>query len=187
MAGNFGRVRGENRCHPDGAERFEHARKRNSSGVHAKQRSAERTFDGSASFAQTGRAASALAMVRLGEVGQLEIDRKSLGNAVCIVDRERADQLARFRHQTGFEHVRRRACGRLVTVLDQDPTQTLDHLEESVPFLLHEHAPQQRAERTDVATKGQLLRGISGIGSKLGQPRRLVMLGPEGGLAHGLF
>ena len=80
-------------------------------------------------------------MIGLGQVGEFEVDREGLGDAVRVVDRQAADQRAGFGHQPGPEFFRA-GRRRLLAVLDQHPAQALHNFEKSFAFLLHQNPPQ---------------------------------------------
>src|SRR5258708_1364244 len=108
-------------------------------------------------------------MIRLSEVGELEVDGESLGDAVGVIDGEAADDFAGLRHQPSLEFFGGGSDRRLIAMLDQEPAQALDYLEEGFAFLLDKDTAQQYAERTDVAPQGKLLGGGAGVGRGCGQ------------------
>ena len=72
-------------------------------------------------------------------------------------------------------------------MLDQQPSQLLDDIEESLTLLFDQHTAEQNTQRTDVAAQGEFFRGIGGVGRQLGETGGLSAFAPERIVSHGIF
>src|SRR4051794_18852063 len=90
-------------------------------GAHAFEGSAERAFQGGLLTVRFGGSPSPLAMVGLGQVGEVKINRKCLSDAVSFVDGQPRDDLARLFKQRILKIGCGALSGRLFPVLNKDP------------------------------------------------------------------
>jgi hypothetical protein len=93
---------------------------------------------------QFAGAAAALAVVRLGQVGEFEVRRKGLGDLVGVGQVHARDDLLRLAHQLGRRGLLR-TLPRRFAMLDQQAAQFFHGVEQVLAGLLHQHLPQDRA------------------------------------------
>ena len=74
-------------------------------------------------------------MVRLGKIGELEINGESFRHPISVFHRERADDVAGARHQVVVEFGY--AQPGLLPVLNEQPPQLLDDIEKRFALLFH--------------------------------------------------
>ncbi len=103
MPRDFRWVRGKNGSSFDLTQGGDHGVGRHSGGLHADQSPAERAVHRSLARQHAGGAATALAVVGFGEVGEFEINGESLGDAVSVFDRQAADNFAGAGHKAVVE------------------------------------------------------------------------------------
>jgi hypothetical protein len=63
-------------------------------------------------------------------------------------------------------------------MLDQKPSQMLDHLQQCLARLLHQHVPQQNSERANIAPERKFFGRIGGRSGELQKTRPLVLRCP---------
>ncbi len=99
---------------------------------------------------QLARPTTALAMIGLGQVGQLEVGGKRLCNPVGGFEIEAADCGPGLLQQDHFFAGR---VGLAFAMLDQQPPQTFYRVEQFRPSLLNQNATQQDAQRANIAAQ----------------------------------
>jgi hypothetical protein len=122
-------------------------------------------------------------VVRLGEVGQLEIDREGFGQPVRLGDVQAFDDILGAGHQVAvFRRLTlpgvRRVFGARLAVFAGQAAQQFDAVKEFLPGLLPERLPEQLSERAHVAPQRKLLQRRVAA-RQLGQPRRLILRLPQ--------
>jgi hypothetical protein len=178
-ARDLGRVRREDGDDLDARQEFERLFARRPRAAHAAERAAESPLLRLRAD-HLGRPAPALAVVRLGEVGQLEVDGEGFGQAVSRGEVQARDPAGGALKQLAGALVR--AVARLVTrcvaVLYGEQAQLFDGVEKSGAALLLQDFAEQPAEDTHVAAQRRFLQ-LRVVGNQLRQPRRLVFRTPQ--------
>ena len=187
VARDLGWMCGEHRRNANVAERVTDRLRGEAGRSHPLERAPERSFGKRARPVQMRRAPPPLAMVRLRQVGQLEINGKRFSQAVSIFDRKAANDLARLEHKLLRLRIVWGISGRRLAVLDQQPTQLLDCLEKLRSFLFDQHAPEQDAQRTDIPAERRFFRKIASGRAQLGQAFFRNSLAPQRIVSHALF
>ncbi len=175
------RVRGEDGDDLDAAQRVERFVATEPRVLHAAQGAAEGAGLRRAFGAQLRGDAAALAVVRLGDVGQLEVDGEGFRQPVRLFGLDaRDDVLGALRELLLVERGgRRRPLARLrVALPDGVLPQLLDRVVEFVAGLLFQDLPEQPTEQAHVAAQGRLLQ-VPVVARQLRQPRRLIGSLPE--------
>src|SRR5262249_6249400 len=131
-----------------------------------------------------------LAMIGLGEVGQLEVDCEGFGELVCMRNGGLGDQFSRKLSELlliGIVCAGTAGSGLRIRVLYCKEPKPLYVLEQGLSALLLQDLAQKTGERPYVAAKRRLLQ-LGCICDQLGESRRLVFSFPEFWfLRHGQF
>ncbi len=133
---------------------------------------------GACSRSSFARAAPALAMVGLRQVGQFEVCRERLRDLVGAGQVHGGDDLLCFEHEFGRRSLLRTAPG-VFPMFDQQPPQLLDRFEQRRPGLLDHHLTEYGAERANIAPQRMVFRRFVGMRGKFGQARLLVVGFPQ--------
>jgi len=142
---DFSRMRRKYRRNVNSRERIPESFKAHTGFAHPKQSSPEGPRLRRCRH-EARRAASALSMIRLGEIGQFEIDREGLRELCRIDHADVCDELS-----CGLK------CGASCTRCDGELPQRFDDVEKPFSFLLLQDISEELAEGTNVAAQGLLL------------------------------
>ena len=183
MPGYLGGVCGEHRDHRHLAQRGESLLGGDSRRLQAQEGAAKGTCGRSMLAMELAGAATAFAVVGLGQVGQFEICGESLGDLVGMGKIHIRDHLLGARHL--LMRFRSRTAADLLAMLDQQSPELLDRIKQFAAALLDQHLPQQCAERTHIPAQGVVLGRIFRPCREFGEAGILVFRFPQQfGLAH---
>ena len=126
-------------------------------------------------------AATALALIGLGEVGQLEIDGKRFRHAIGFDDSHALDRLCGALHQLARPRavLIRLRVAHAFAVLNRQQPEFFDRLEKRWPGLLFQDLAEQPTERAHIAAQGRFF-NVRLIARQLIEPSRLVVCPPQG-------
>ena len=127
---------------------------------------------------QLARSAPAPAVIGLGQIGEFEISREGLGDLVGAWQVHPSHNFLSLAHELRGRGLLRIAPRRL-PMFDQQAPQLFHRREQLPARLLHQHLPEDCAQRAHVAPQGIILRRLVGIRDQFGQARLLVVGFPQ--------
>ena len=171
-------MRREDGSDRDPAERCGSSLRREPNFLHAQQRPAKGAGERRMFPVQFAGAATTLAVVGLGEIGEFEVSREGLGDVVS------AGQVHPGNNRLGFEHERRRrglfrTATHCFAMLNQQSPQLFHRFEQILTGLLHQHLSEDCAERAHVAPERIIFSRFVGPRGEFGQTRLLIIGFPQ--------
>ncbi len=115
-------------------------------------------------------ASATLSMIGFRQIGQLEINRKRFSELVGIFDGKAGDDSA------GLRHADRRSLlcclsGTGLAMLNEKTPEMLNHIQQRLAGLFHQHPAEQNSQRTNIAPERKFFGGVRSGGSQLGEAR----------------